>query len=122
MQQFDGAFSRVLGIRPSGWEKKSAKVNSKSVINVVGVQYSEHSSYNELERFVRFLQPKTVISTVPFNSKNVSKTPQVPSSWLNATLEPKKASYQRRIDDYMAKGSNRKKKPPRNKSQKTDCA
>jgi len=48
----------LLGIRPSGWEKNSKPSYGKR-ISTIGIEYSEHSSYKELERFVRFL----VIST-----------------------------------------------------------
>lgn len=103
VSQFGETFSKVLAIRPSGWEKKPPKANFANRISILGVQYSEHSSYNELERFVRFMRPKKVISTVPFSSQNMSRTPQVPDSWLNPKLEPKSQSYQRNIMDYMVK-------------------
>lgn len=66
-----------------------------------GVQYSEHSSFNELKRFVRFIKPRKVISTVPFSSKNMEKTPKVPHSWLNYELKPNRATGQTNIMDYM---------------------
>lgn len=103
VKQFGETFSKILAIRPSGWEKKPSKPNFANRINMLGVQYSEHSSYNELERFVRFLRPKRVISTVPYSNKNVAKTPKVPDAWLNPKLEPKTQSYQRNIKDYMVK-------------------
>lgn len=103
VSQFGEAFTKVLAIRPSGWEKKASKPNFANRISILGVQYSEHSSYNELERFVRFLRPKKVISTVPFSSQNMSRTPKVPDSWLNPKIEPKSQSYQRNIMDYMLK-------------------
>lgn len=103
MRQFGETFCKVLAIRPSGWEKGKSKPNFSNKISILGVQYSEHSSYSELERFVRFLQPKTVISTVPYGSKDLNKTPQVPQAWLNGKVEPKSKSYQRNIMDFMVK-------------------
>lgn len=103
VKQFGETFSKVLGIRPSGWERSKSKPNFANRISVLGVQYSEHSSYNELERFVRFLRPKQVISTVPFTSKNLNRTPKVPDSWLNPKLEAKTQGYQRNIMDFMLK-------------------
>lgn len=93
-------------IRPSGWEKRKSKPNFNNQINIVGVQYSEHSSYSELERFVRFLQPKKVISTVPICNKNVLKTAKIPDDWLNSKkLQPKTKTYQKNIMDFMVKNN-----------------
>lgn len=63
-----------------------------------GVQYSEHSSYNELERFVRFIQPEKVISTVPISSGN-QNTQSVPRNWLT-TIKPMTTS-QRTVTSFM---------------------
>ncbi|KAM8706761.1 hypothetical protein ACLKA7_010945 [Drosophila subpalustris] len=76
---FEGQFDMLLAIRPSGWEKNSKPSYGKR-ISVIGVEYSEHSSYKELERFVRFLKPKNVISTVPVG-RDLCKTGKVPSKW-----------------------------------------
>lgn len=103
MKQFGEAFTKVLAIRPSGWERQKSKPNFANKISILGVQYSEHSSYNELERFVRFLRPKNVISTVPYSNKNLAKTPKVPDTWMNPKLEPIRPIYQRNIKDYMVK-------------------
>lgn len=103
VSQFGETFCKVLAIRPSGWERSKNKPNFANRISILGVQYSEHSSYNELERFVRFLRPKQVISTVPFTSQNLNRTPKVPAAWLNQKLEPKRESYQRNIMDFMVK-------------------
>lgn len=101
VRQFGDHFSKFLAIRPSGWERQPSKPNFANRISIVGVQYSEHSSYNELERFVRFLRPTSVISTVPI--KNMSNTPKIPEAWLNNKLVPKSKSYQRNISDFIVK-------------------
>lgn len=70
---------------------------------MLGIQYSEHSNYTELERFVRFLRPENVISTVPFSNKNVGKTPNIPKSWLSTELKPRFNGHQRNIKDFLLK-------------------
>lgn len=62
------------------------------------MQYSEHSSYSELERFVRFIQPEEVISTVPISSGN-QNTQSVPDNWLTAAKPMR--SCQRTVTSYM---------------------
>jgi DNA cross-link repair 1A protein len=72
-------FDNVLAFRPTGWTFKetsepddlslsviSASSDGKMVI--LGVPYSEHSSFAELERFVTTLQPNKVIPTVNVGS------------------------------------------------------
>lgn len=41
--------------------------------------------------------------TVPFSSNNMSKTPNVPETWLNQGVNPKPSSYQRNITSFMVK-------------------
>lgn len=101
MEQFGEEFCKILAIRPSGWEKNASKPTYRSRISILGIQYSEHSTYNELRRFVRFLRPEKVISTVPFSNKNVAKTPTIPDAWLSKELLPKPDGQQRNIKDFL---------------------
>lgn len=103
IQQFGETFCKVLAIRPSGWEKNATRPSFKSRISMLGIQYSEHSNYNELERFVRFLRPENVISTVPLSNKNIAKTPKIPISWLNKELKPRSNGQQRNIKDFLVR-------------------
>lgn len=78
---FQGRFSHVLGIRPTGWtftSGDSKEINNFTEWNLampkvdgnVGiwpVPYSEHSSYKELEGFLRELSVHRLIPTVDNN-------------------------------------------------------
>lgn len=77
LEEYEETFSHILAFRPSGWEKAS-KPRHQGKISVIGIEYSEHSSYDELKRFVSFLRPKNIISTVPV-SKNPLNIPTIPS-------------------------------------------
>ncbi|XP_065848576.1 DNA ligase 6 isoform X2 [Euphorbia lathyris] len=61
-------YSRVVGFVPTGWtyEVKHNKfsVRSKESFEIHLVPYSEHSNYDELREYVKFLRPKRVIPTV----------------------------------------------------------
>ncbi|ODM90203.1 DNA cross-link repair 1A protein [Orchesella cincta] len=63
-------FSNIIGIKPSGWQFSSAgsgcsvKTHYGDTVTVVGVPYSEHSSFSELREFVTSLKPKKVQPTV----------------------------------------------------------
>lgn len=103
MAQFGESFQKVLAIRPSGWEREKSKPNFANRISILGIQYSEHSNYIELKRFVRFLRPKTVYSTVPINGRNLARTPSIPKDWFNHDIQPKTRGYQRNIMDFMVK-------------------
>lgn len=98
LAQFEDVLTHVLAIRPSGWERNS-RVQRRGPITIMGIQYSEHSSYPELERFVRHLKPDEVISTVPVGS-DVSKVPKVPADWLSKEVVPKR-SGQRSITTFL---------------------
>lgn len=97
----------VLALRPSGWEKNS-RPQYRGRINIVGIEYSEHSSYDELRRFVRFLRPREVISTVPYGNTNLNRTPQVPTSWYQGPIRPEKPPLQTAITSYFKLGGGEK--------------
>ncbi|SPP84380.1 DNA cross-link repair 1A protein [Drosophila guanche] len=99
---FEDQYDMLLAIRPSGWEKKSKPSYGKR-ISTIGIEYSEHSSYKELERFVRFLKPKRVISTVPVGG-DLFVTGKVPPKWHNfkGRLSMMPRRYQPSITTFMA--------------------
>lgn len=75
-------YTRTVGFVPTGWtyEVKHNKfsVRSKDALEIHLVPYSEHSNYNELRDYVRFLKPKRVVPTVGLDvekleSKHVNK-------------------------------------------------
>lgn len=61
-------YSKVVGFVPTGWtyEVKGNRfaVRSKDSCWVHLVPYSEHSNYDELREYVKFLKPKCVVPTV----------------------------------------------------------
>ncbi|KAK9951173.1 hypothetical protein M0R45_006631 [Rubus argutus] len=61
-------YLKVVGFVPTGWtyEVKHNKfsVRSKDALEIHLVPYSEHSNYDELREYVRYLKPKRVIPTV----------------------------------------------------------
>ncbi|KAH9607975.1 hypothetical protein KSS87_020687 [Heliosperma pusillum] len=64
----DKGYRRVVGFVPTGWtyevKKNKFAVRTKESFEIHLVPYSEHSNYNELREYVKFLKPKRVIPTV----------------------------------------------------------
>lgn len=99
-------YDLIFAIRPSGWEKNS-KPQYRGQINIVGIEYSEHSSHSELRRFLSFLKPQQVISTVPYG-KDLTKCPDVPLSWYKSEFfQPVKK--QASMLDYFSSSKSHKK-------------
>ncbi|KAL6529949.1 hypothetical protein OROMI_028594 [Orobanche minor] len=61
-------YSKVVGFVPTGWtyevKRNKFAVRTKESFEIHLVPYSEHSNYDELREYVRFLRPKCVIPTV----------------------------------------------------------
>lgn len=101
LRQFADHFDTLLAIRPSGWEKsRSSRPTFNGRVSILNIAYSEHSSYSELERFVRFLQPERVISTVP-SHKDMDKVPDVPNDWLTNELKVKRDGAQMKMKEFL---------------------
>ncbi|XP_052888926.1 DNA cross-link repair 1 protein-like [Anopheles moucheti] len=100
MNQFHDRYDCVIAIRPSGWEKNS-KPQYRGRINIVGIEYSEHSSFDELKRFVQFIRPREVISTVPYGNSNQNRTPIVPTSWYQGDIRPQRKALQLSITSFI---------------------
>ncbi|KAL6845272.1 hypothetical protein ACP4OV_024767 [Aristida adscensionis] len=68
----DRGYKRALGFVPTGWmyetKKEGFAVRVKDSLEIHLVPYSEHSSYDELRDYVKFLHPKRVIPTVGLDS------------------------------------------------------
>ncbi|KAJ2940253.1 hypothetical protein O0L34_g11822 [Tuta absoluta] len=64
LDSLGSAFSEVVAFKPSGWENGKNSTQEKDSVTIHGIPYSEHSSFSELIRFVKFLQPKQVVPTV----------------------------------------------------------
>ncbi|KAI9162037.1 hypothetical protein LWI28_023160 [Acer negundo] len=61
-------YNKVVGFVPTGWtyevKRNKFAVRSKDMFEIHLVPYSEHSNYDELREYVKFLKPKKVIPTV----------------------------------------------------------
>lgn len=95
--RFEHYFDNIIAIRPSGWEIRSRPQNRNN-ISIYGVEYSEHSSYDELRRFVNFINPVSVISTVP-SGTSLADTPKIEENWRKVFRYKK--SHQTSITSYM---------------------
>lgn len=102
-RSFKTQYDAVLAFRPSGWEKIS-KPQLRGEINIVGIEYSEHSSNAELERFVTYLKPREVISTVPVMQGNPCITPEIPEKWYKyVILKSMQRNFQPSITSFLRK-------------------
>jgi len=59
-----GRFSNIVAFRPTGWSGNRPKCIRKGKVTMHHVPYSEHSTFNELREFIRWLKPKRIIPTV----------------------------------------------------------
>jgi DNA cross-link repair 1A protein len=84
------SYNTILGVVATGW---GTQKYSSGRISILHCQYSEHSSYDELERFVLNTRPKNVISTVPVRM-NTEITADIPKNWL--THESSKSKKKQR--------------------------
>ncbi|CAL9159626.1 unnamed protein product [Musa hybrid cultivar] len=61
-------YNKAVGFISTGWLNETKRdgfaVRVKDLLEIHLVPYSEHSNYNELREYVRFLRPKRVIPTV----------------------------------------------------------
>ena len=68
-------FSKAFGFVSTGWmyetKREGFAVRVKDELEIYLVPYSEHSSYEELREYVRFLRPKRVIPTVGVDVEKV---------------------------------------------------
>ncbi|KAG4378181.1 hypothetical protein GLYMA_18G292900v4 [Glycine max] len=68
MAERGGSYSKVVGFVPTGWtyevKRNRFAVKSKDLFKIHLVPYSEHSNYDELREYVKFLKPKRVVPTV----------------------------------------------------------
>lgn len=104
---YEQDYDILLAIRPSGWEKDT-RPQYRGKINIIGIEYSEHSSYKELKRFVRFLKPQKVISTVPVG-RDLMVTANVPENWYKYEKLQISTNYQPRIDQYCGRATPQRK-------------
>ncbi|XP_059449423.1 DNA ligase 6 isoform X2 [Corylus avellana] len=68
-------YSKVVGFVPTGWtyevKRNKFTVRSKDSFEIHLVPYSEHSNYDELREYVKFLKPKRVVPTVGLDVENL---------------------------------------------------
>uniref|UniRef100_A0A915JH35 DNA repair metallo-beta-lactamase domain-containing protein n=1 Tax=Romanomermis culicivorax TaxID=13658 RepID=A0A915JH35_ROMCU len=90
--KFADQYDRLLAIKPTGWEFRTKKRNLGELnisrsgnITMLGVPYSEHSSFEELKSFIQTLKPKKVIPTVFNNDKDLKRILNQIESWMLET-------------------------------------
>jgi len=69
--------SRIVGVKPTGWTYSggtkivSKRTNKQGNITVFEVPYSEHSSLDELQAFVKLVNPKHIVPTMNTSTESV---------------------------------------------------
>ncbi|KAL2522198.1 DNA LIGASE 6 [Forsythia ovata] len=68
-------YSKVVGFVPTGWtyevKRNKFAVRTMDSFEIHLVPYSEHSNYNELREYVKFLKPKRVVPTVGLDVEKI---------------------------------------------------
>ena len=93
LREHQDSFNTILGVVATGWENQKY---SSGKISILSVQYSEHSSYSELENFVVKTKPKSVISTVPIRM-DPAITAEIPQNWLTDDNNSRKKKIQKKL-------------------------
>ncbi|KAL1245555.1 DNA cross-link repair 1A protein [Trichinella spiralis] len=79
-------YEHLVAIKPTGWEFSGRTednlidVQKMNKITILGVPYSEHSSFAELKQFVLKLRPKQVVPTVNVSAR--AEINRVIGQWL----------------------------------------
>ena len=103
------AFNAILAIVPSGWQfnKRTLSLHDlkprvHGAISILGLPYSEHSSFSELQWFVRFIRPKEVIPTVNVgNPKRRKEMEAILKSWLDPNFQSAAVKKQNLITNFF---------------------
>nr|CAD7610837.1 unnamed protein product [Timema genevievae] len=84
-------YTHILAFKPTGWVGGAPNIAPvrRNNITICGVPYSEHSSFLELGRFVRFLKPRVIVPTV--NSGNNAAMQKYFADWLTDRPEKRKS-------------------------------
>ncbi|XP_071948988.1 uncharacterized protein [Antedon mediterranea] len=90
MSRLNQRYTQVVGIKPTGWthsKKTTGLLDIKPSVSglnfIYGIPYSEHSSYSELERFVRFIKPDKIQPTVNVAKEDSrKKMKKIFESWM----------------------------------------
>ncbi|XP_046399708.1 uncharacterized protein LOC124166108 [Ischnura elegans] len=121
------AFTSIIAFRPTGWAHGHMKGDNESnvlcnspSVKIYEVAYSEHSSFLELARFVKFIKPEKVVKTVGGSDREREAMDKHINSWLrearskvplpNRSCDSPKSSQvamqQREAGEFVAKRKN----------------
>jgi len=92
LDRFNGKYTNLLAIKPTGWEHGSQsnvsgflegiKPMTRGSVAIYGIPYSEHSSYGEMRRFVQSTKPIRVIPTVNVAGQGARRQMELIESWM----------------------------------------
>lgn len=86
LDKLGSTFRHVLGVKPTGWAHSrgegpeaslgNMRVETRGEVSLLEVPYSEHSSFSELRRLIKFLrikEPEQIIPLVNFRDVDIMK-------------------------------------------------